>query len=460
MDDRIQKIIDGEKKGKYILYWMQQSQRTIKNDALNLAIRRGNELGLPVLVVFVIIPDFPDGNERHYKFMVQGLKDVEEGLDNLNIGFRYSLGNIPESIFNYIEDAAEIIVDKGYLKIQRLWRKKLFEYVYKNYNMNCFQVECDVLVPVRETSIKEEYSARTIRSKINKKFDKYFVDEEDLFPKTVWMEDYIKTPKVFINDNDIFKSLKFNVKVSESKFYYGGQKRAYELLNDFIENKIANYLDRNHPEFDYMSEMSPYLHFGQISILDILNRVRDSYNARDDISEDAYKSFLDEIVVRRELAINFVYYNLDYDQFNKMTYDWCYETMNNHRDDSREYIYEIEDFEACQTHDPYWNASMKELIITGKMHTYMRMYWCKKIIEWTRDYEEAYRISIELNNKYNLDGRDPNSYAGVAWCFGKHDRAWKERKVFGKLRYMNDNGLKRKFNMEGYLEKINKIKRS
>ncbi|MCT4633449.1 MAG: deoxyribodipyrimidine photo-lyase [Firmicutes bacterium] len=453
MKERIVHEFSVEKKGKYILYWMQQSQRTIKNDALNLAIERGNALGLPVLVVFISLPDFPGANERHFSFMLQGIENVEANLKSKGIGFRYSFGKIEVELEKYLDDAQEFIMDKGYLKIQKKWRDNIKSLVASKYPMNTYMVESDVLVPLEIASTKEEYSARTLRTKINKHKDFFLVEEDDLLPKVLWSDTLVKIGEVGLSSEDIISRMNFKDNVGESKYFKGGENAAYQVLDDFLKNKFQHYLLRNHPEYDYMSSMSPYLHFGQISVVDIINRARDEFFIRDDISQEAYDSFFDELIVRRELAMNFVYYNEKYDQFEGITYPWAYETMANHIDDPREYIYSLDEFEKCQTHDIYWNASMKELVETGKMHTYMRMYWCKKIIEWTKNYEEAYNISIYLNNKYNIDGRDANSYAGIAWCFGKHDRAWKEREVFGKLRYMNANGLNRKFEMEEYLEK-------
>jgi deoxyribodipyrimidine photo-lyase len=203
-----------------------------------------------------------------------------------------------------------------------------------------------------------------------------------------------------------------------------------------------------------MSNLSPYLHFGQIAPAYVVNAVYAHLQAHPEKSEAA-DGFLEELVVRRELAINFVYFNPHYDAFEHMTYGWAYETMAVHIHDEREYTYTRAALEGAKTHDPYWNASMLEMKETGKMHTYMRMYWCKKIMEWSEDYKTAYDTALYLNNKYFLDGRDPCSYTGVAWCFGKHDRAWKERAVFGKLRYMNSNGLRRKFDMAPYVARFN-----
>jgi deoxyribodipyrimidine photo-lyase len=202
------------------------------------------------------------------------------------------------------------------------------------------------------------------------------------------------------------------------------------------------------PDNERSSKLSPYLHFGQISPLEILYEV-------DKINEflEEKESFLEEVIIRRELAINFVYYNSNYDNWKGITYNWAYETLEKHKEDLREYIYTENELENGKTHDKYWNACQKQMVKTGYMEGYMRMYWCKKILEWSESPQEAYEITLKLNNKYFYDGRDPNSYAGVAWCFGKHDRAWKERRIFGKVRYMNSDGLERKFKMEKYLEK-------
>jgi deoxyribodipyrimidine photo-lyase len=196
--------------------------------------------------------------------------------------------------------------------------------------------------------------------------------------------------------------------------------------------------------------MSPYLHFGQISPLYIALKVQGAKSPGQD-------SFLEELIVRRELSMNFVLYNRHYDSFDCLP-AWAQASLTAHGKDRRPYLYPLKTFETAQTHDPYWNAAQGEMLITGKMHGYMRMYWGKKILEWSSSPEEAYRIALYLNNKYELDGRDPNGFAGVAWCFGKHDRAWGERPIFGKIRYMNANGLRRKFDAGAYVKKIDRMR--
>ena len=229
--------------------------------------------------------------------------------------------------------------------------------------------------------------------------------------------------------------------------FRGGPSEAERRLRDFIENKLDEYPDRrNDPNADGQSHLSPYLHFGQISPLEIALRVRET-------ESKAGPAFLEELIVRRELSHNFVHYNPQYDSFACLP-PWVNRTLECHRRDKREFVYSSREFEAARTHDPYWNAAQKEMVLMGKMHGYMRMYWGKKILEWSKTSQQAFEIALSLNNKYELDGRDPNGFAGVAWCFGKHDRAWAERSVFGKVRYMNAGGLRRKFDADAYAQRV------
>jgi len=238
--------------------------------------------------------------------------------------------------------------------------------------------------------------------------------------------------------------------VGKVESFHGGSKQARRLLDNFLINKLDNFARfRNDPNENCVSNMSPYLHFGQICPLYIALKVLET-------NSGGKNAYLEELIVRRELSHNFVFYNDGYDTFDCLP-PWALRTLNFHGRDKREYLYSLEQFEKAQTHDPYWNAAQKEMVVTGKMHGYMRMYWGKKILEWSKDPKTGFNIALYLNNKYELDGRDPNAFAGVAWCFGKHDRAWGERKVFGKIRYMNAAGLKRKFDIEAYVNKIQSL---
>jgi deoxyribodipyrimidine photo-lyase len=230
----------------------------------------------------------------------------------------------------------------------------------------------------------------------------------------------------------------------------GGASHALRALRRFVRGPLAVYhQERNDPGQDLQSGLSPYLHFGQISPRTIARAVRDAPG----IQEAARDAFLEQLIVRRELSFNMVYFDPLYDRYEGLP-AWARATLAKHGRDRRPYVYGRDELEQARTHDPYWNAAMRELLSTGTMHGYLRMYWGKKILEWGESPELAYELALELNNRWSLDGRDPNSYAGVAWCFGRHDRPWPERPVFGTVRSMTESGLRRKFDMDGYLRRI------
>jgi deoxyribodipyrimidine photo-lyase len=247
----------------------------------------------------------------------------------------------------------------------------------------------------------------------------------------------------------ITSALNIDDSVEKTEHFKGGASEVTKRLENFIEDKLPDYPElRNDPTIDCQSNLSPYLHFGQISPIYTALKILDA-NA----SAASKEAFLEELIVRRELAVNYVQYNENYDYFAGLP-DWAKRTLWSHKSDPREYLYSLSELENAETHDPYWNAAQNQMRVTGKMHGYMRMYWGKKLIEWSKTPEIAFNTALHLNNKYELDGRDPNGFAGVAWCFGKHDRPWKERLIFGTVRYMNENGLRRKFDADKYIAKM------
>ena len=433
--------------GKYVLYWMQAAQRTEYNHALEYSIRRANELKIPVLVSFGITDNWPQANLRHYYFMLEGLREVKKDLWSKGIQMVVRHESPDLSTIKLAKDAALVVVDAGQLRIQRKWRNS----AAKKIACPLYEVETNLIVPVEEASSKENFSAGTFRPRITKKLDYYLTTLQHKKPKRNSLG--LKYAAFDIDDIDKAVS-KLNIDRSVGKVdtFHGGTKQAKKHLNRFLKNKLDNFASlRNDPNADCVSNMSPYLHFGQISPLYIALKVLETSSP----GRDAY---LEELIVRRELSHNFVFYNNQYDKFASLP-PWAERTLNFHRRDKRDYLYSVEQFEAAETHDPYWNAAQKEMVITGKMHGYMRMYWGKKILEWSKDAQTGFKTALYLNNKYELDGRDPNAFAGVAWCFGKHDRAWAERPVFGKIRYMNAAGLKRKFDSDAYVRKIQSLEK-
>ncbi len=441
--ERIERLNgESEKDRDFILYWMQASQRPEDNKALNLAIEKANEADLPVVTYFGITDDFPGANLRHYQFMIEGLTETVKKLEERGIKTVVEHRDPPEGVIELAESASSVIVDRGYLRIQKRWRRKVAEGI----DVELLQVEGDIVVPVEAASEKEEYAARTIRPKINDRLDEFLNAEEEVDPKISSLD--LELPVKSRQPESILGELEVDRSVKPVSGFRGGTSEAKRLLDEFIAEKLDEYGEMsNDPTADYLSGMSPYLHFGQISPIYIAQKVKEA-------DSPAEEDYLEQLIVRRELGINFVHYNENYDDFGSILPDWAFETLMEHKGDEREYIYTLEEFENAETHDPYWNAAQKEMNLTGKTHGYMRMYWGKKILEWTPNPERGYEISLYLNNKYELDGRDPNGFTGVAWCYGKHDQGWKERPVFGKTRYMNANGLERKFDAEGYVDKI------
>jgi deoxyribodipyrimidine photo-lyase len=441
-EGRVKKIKEINMNGKYIVYWMNHSQRAYFNHSLEFAIELSNKYKKPLLVYFPVTDKYRFSNIRYYKFMLEGVLDAKRDIEKRGIKFSIEkVNNIKEAVLNLVDNALALVIDKSYLKFYRNLNNKIIQ----ESRISVFEVESDVIIPVEVVSNKQEPYAYLIRQKIYSMIDKFLIP--------------LKHRKVEINSLDydfgvsdtenILNSLNIDRSVSTVR-YIGCYSQARKYLEEFISKKLYKYKQfRSHPELDYQSNLSPYLHFGHISPIEIAIEILSKY-----VKDENVESFFNEMIIWRELARNFCYYNPNYNQYEGIP-NWAKQTLEQHLSDKRDYIYSLEELENAKTHDEYWNAAQNELLKTGKMHNYMRMYWCKKIIEWTEHPKQAFDIACYLNDKYGLDGRDPNSYAGISWCFGTHDRPWQERKIFGKVRYMSKSGLENKFDMKKYLEKVN-----
>jgi deoxyribodipyrimidine photo-lyase len=434
------------RRGLYVLYWMQQSQRAEWNPALEYAVQEANTLGQPLVVVFGLTSRFPEANLRHYKFMLEGLRETHRALADRGVQMVVLKEPPVTAALRMAAEASTLVVDRGYLRIQRLWRQR----VARRARISVVQVEGDVVVPAEIASSKEEYGARTLRPRIKRHLERFLTEfvSEPLRKDSLGLS---LEEGICLDDIDsALAELKVDRSVPAVGSFRGGTSQARQLLERFVHEKLSCYRqDSGDPGLNNVSHLSPYLHFGQISPVYAALQVRQAQGVR----WENVEAFLEQLVVRRELSVNFVLHNPDYDKYEGLP-DWARRTLERHKIDPRAYLYTEQQFERAETHDPYWNAAQREMVATGKMHNYMRMYWAKKILEWSETPQEAFRIALALNNKYELDGRDPNSFAGVAWCFGKHDRPWAERPVFGQIRYMNAAGLERKFDMEAYLKRV------
>jgi len=380
--------------------------------------------------------------------MLEGLKEVSNSLEKIGIKTIVLTKSPEKGIVDLAKDSCLIVVDKGYIKTIKQWHKVAAGQV----KCPLIEGEDNVVIPVDEVSGKEEYSAATIRPKIMKKRQNYLTKLGETKPVKNSLD--LEFATLNLNDDKEISDPNLDESVKPVGYFKGGSSEASKHLENFIKNKLSDYPEhKNDPNADCLSNLSPYLHFGQISPIYITSKILEA-----PVSKAAKEAYLEEVIVRRELSVNYVNFNKNYDSFDGLP-EWAKRTLLSHKKDPRDYLYSLKELENAKTHDPYWNAAQNEMLITGKMHGYMRMYWGKKLIEWTDNPEKAFKIALHLNDKYELDGRDPNGYAGVAWCFGKHDRPWKERQIFGIVRYMNSDGLRRKFDADKYVQKINELEK-
>ncbi len=444
---RVRVLKPGRDSAGPVVYWMSRDQRMLDNWALLYAQSLALKLKSPLAVVFCLVPHFLEATIRQYGFMLKGLQELETSLHKKNIPFVLATGNPEEQIPRLVKQlqAVCLITDFDPLRIKRKWKKS----VAKNIHVPFHEVDAHNIVPCWIASPKQEYAAYTIRPKINRLLPE-FLEKLPSLKKHPFL---YKGKQIRIKWEDINSSLRINNDVKEVDWLKPGEKAAKKVLKNFVEKKLPLYdTQRNDPTADGQSHLSPYLHFGHISAQRVALAVQSSHAPKQDKN-----AFLEELIVRRELSDNFCFYNKNYDSFDGFP-SWARDSLGKYKKKPREYVYTLKQFEQAGTHDELWNAAQLEMIIQGKMHGYMRMYWAKKILEWTKSPDHAMEIAIYLNDKYELDGRDPNGYTGIAWSIGGvHDRAWGERRVFGKVRYMSYNGCKGKFDVEKYI-KENSVK--
>ena len=434
--------------GRSVVYWMQAAQRAGDNHALEFAVGAANELRKPLFVLFALTEAYPEANERHYAFMLEGLKETREALRRRGIPMVVRRGEPDREAAAAGREAALVVVDDGYVRVERGWRRAAAA------ALDCplIEVATNVVVPVGAASPKEEYSAATLRPKIYRRLDEFLAPLRETPLRVKPVEPDLESWD-FADTAAALARLDLDRTVRKVPTLKGGPSEAERKLRAFVTDKLAAYAEaRNDPSCDALSGLSPYLHFGQISPLAVALAVRKA-------PPYGQAAFLEELIVRRELSFNFVHYNRAYDRFAGLP-GWCRQTLLEHAADPRSYLYSRAEFETAITHDPYWNAAQREMVLTGKMHGYMRMYWAKKILEWSASPRTALRTALALNNAYELDGRDANAFAGVAWAFGKHDRPWGRRPVFGTVRYMNAAGLRRKFDADAYVRRVEALSAS
>ena len=452
-----------------VVYWMSRDQRVQDNWALHhardLALR--HKVGL--CVIFSLVPTFSEATIRHYGFMIKGLAEVEGELRGLGIPFHCLMGDPVQTLPQFVEthDACALVADFSPLRVGNFWKKGIAGKLPPNVPF--YEVDTHNVVPVWIASDKQEVGARTIRKKITEKLPTWLTEIPtlDALPTDAFQSASAPSAgsasaaaplrhtsasllKVCAEPTDwdaVRASLTVDQSVGEIDWCEPGYKAGMAMANDFIAKRLKLFADkRNDPNLHASSDLSPYYHFGQISP----HRVALMVKANGKSHSESVASFLEESIVRRELADNYCFYQPNYDSLDGAA-GWARDSLELHSGDKREYVYTLEQLEQARSHEDIWNAAQRQMVTTGKMHGFMRMYWAKKILEWSPTPAEALRRAIYLNDRYSIDGRDPNGYVGVGWAImGVHDMGWAERSIFGKIRFMNYAGCKRKFDLKAY----------
>jgi deoxyribodipyrimidine photo-lyase len=432
--------------GRCVVYWMQRAQRGIDNPALDVAIRAANELRKPVAVFFGLHPGYPNANLRHYAFLVEGIAETKARIERRGAAFVFRpFPNHDLIKFREEVKPALVVGDENSMREPEGWRRG----AARKLTAPFWTVDADVIVPTKFFP-KEEFAARTIRPKIHRLLPAFLMASDN--PKAIvkWRENDLPKGQP-VEEARVLSQLPLDRGTQPVGYFKGGTTAGLNLLKAFIDGALATYdTARNQPHLPGTSALSAYLHFGHLGPHTIALTVRGA--AAPQAAKDAY---LEELIVRRELAINYVARNPNYDRL-EGCHEWARKTLGEHLRDEREFLYSESQFENAETHDPLWNAAQMEMVVTGRMHGYLRMYWAKKILEWTRTPDEAFEIAVRLNDRYELDGRDPNGYTGIAWAIGgKHDRPWAPaRPVFGMIRYMAASGCARKFDVKAYIRRV------
>ena len=445
---RIRTCISGEPDpaGRCVVYWMRRAQRAFDNPALETAITTANLIGKPVVTFFGLRTKHRYAILRHFAFMIEGLAETARRLDRRGVGFvmRAAARRVAVEFARFCMEVrpALVVTDENPLRGPDGWRRLL----PAGFRLPLLAVDADVIVPSALPG-REHFAARTIRPTIHRHLGEFLRPVGNKAVRVRWPR--ATTVRGLEPSRELLDSLRLDRSIAPAPGIVAGTSAALDTLRRFINERLDGYATRrNHPEIDGTSGLSPYLHFGHIGPHTVALAARDC-----DAPAADRDAFLEELIVRRELAINFARFNPRYWNLESCE-PWALRTLGDHARDRRDHLYSERLLENAETHDELWNAAQRQMTESGWMHNRMRMYWAKKILEWSPSPAAAYEIAVRLNDRYELDGRDPNGYAGVAWAIGgKHDRAWGERPIFGKIRYMSGASTSRKFDSRAYIEK-------
>jgi deoxyribodipyrimidine photo-lyase len=434
--------------GEYVLSWMQSARRLQQNLALDFAIARANEWRLPVVVYESLRPDYPFANDRLHTFVLQSVAGKYADAEARGIRYEFFLPRTPRDARGMVEQLAArsrlVVTDKYPTFIVQQQTERFLARTSAPVAL----IDGNGMLPMRAFA-KEQYSAKFLRDRAHRIFEQHWTPILDLSARVQRWNGTL--PFDSYDGSDPAQAaaacdIDHTVAPVDSP---GTRAEGLQRLHHFLEEKLAEYPERRTRSAAGASELSPYLHFGLLSIHELANAVLLS-----DAPQEAKDAYLEEAIIRRELSFNFCFYRRDHDSLAALP-AWAMGTLDEHRSDRRKPLYSAAELESAETHDGVWNLAQQALIRTGTMHNYLRMLWGKKVIEWSATPEEAHRFLIDQHAKYAIDGRDPNTHAGVLWCFGKHDRPWApERPIFGTIRYMSSDSTRKKVDLAAYRRRV------
>jgi deoxyribodipyrimidine photo-lyase len=469
--------------GRYVLYWMVAYRRTSWNFSLDRALEWARDLNQPLLILEALRVGYPWASDRLHRFAIDGMADNAarlQGMADRGVAYypyvepRLSAGR---GLLNALADRASLVITDDY---PCFFLPRMIAAAAAKLPVRLEAVDGNGILPLRAAD-RVFTAAVHFRRWLQKHLPPHLAPDQ--FPEAAPLES-LRLPAIFKLPRTLLTRwpaadlpkltagargleklpIDHGVPIAETP---GGAEAAERALRNFLRQRLRRYGERSHPDEGAASGLSPYLHFGHIASHQIvsaalrrekwrLSHLSKTVNGKKDgwwgVSPPL-ESFLDELVTWRELGFNFTSQRDDYDRYESLP-DWARQTLQRHERDRREHVYSLAQFEHAQTHDPLWNAAQSQLLREGRIHNYLRMLWGKKIVEWTTTPQDALAIMIELNNKYALDGRDPNSYSGIFWVLGRYDRPWApERPVFGTVRWMSSENTARKLKLKKYLAK-------
>ncbi|XP_014368761.2 deoxyribodipyrimidine photo-lyase-like [Papilio machaon] len=434
-----------------VVYWMWRDCRVQDNWAFLFAQKLALKNEVPLHVCFCLIDKYLDVSMRQLYFLMKGLERVAEECKRLNISFHLLKSCDYYVLSKWIIEhkIGAVVCDFSPLRVPKNCLEEVKKKIKKEVPL--VQVDAHNIIPCWIASEKQELTVWGMRNKINSKLDEYLTE----FPPVI-KHPYTSSfdPKPIDWDEEI-QALEVDKSVGPIEWASPGYNEGMKMLKNFLETRLKIFATkRNDPTQDALSNLSPWFHFGHISHQRVILCVQ-KYKSKYTKNVDAY---FDAAIVRRGLAENFCFYNEYYDSL-KGAYNWAQKSLIEHRDDERTHNYTLEQLSAAKTHEDLWNSAQIQLVKEGKMHGFLRLYWAKKILEWTSNPEDALKFAIHLNDRYSIDGRDPNGYAGcmVAIC-GLLDKCCVDRPVFGRVRYMNCNGCRRKFDVDAFVQRYTEIK--